>query len=227
CGRPRGVDASGGGRCDRDRLLLGLLGERDRYLHDAIVRLGLDCLGVGASRQRYRAAEGPVAALTPHVVLVLLFLALLVLTGDREDVVLDLDLDLLGLDPGDVGAHDEVAVVAHDVDRRRPSVRVTIGELVEHAIEAIAQLAELGKRIPTRQCSSHDLPPYLGSTGDSSTVATHDPATHRGTTPLGLRTNPAQRGSSALRQRTESRSRSGSWACRRSQVAPEPDGGYS
>jgi hypothetical protein len=32
--------------------------------------------------------------------LVLLLLALLVLTGDREDVVFDLDLDLLGFDPG-------------------------------------------------------------------------------------------------------------------------------
>src|ERR1019366_10562183 len=102
CGRPRGLDASGGGRCDRDRLLLGLLGERDRHFDDTVVRLGLDAVGLNARGQRHRAAEGPVAALAPHIVLVLLFLVLLVLTGDREDVVLDLDLDLLGLDPGDV-----------------------------------------------------------------------------------------------------------------------------
>jgi len=104
--------------------------------------------------------KDPRAALPPHVMLVLLLLALLVLTRDREDVVLDLDLDLLGLDPGDVSADDQMAVLAHDVDRRRPCALAAVQPLVEHAIEASTQLAELGERIPTRQCSSHDSPPF-------------------------------------------------------------------
>ena len=61
--------------------------------------------------------------------------ALLVLTGDCEDVVLDLDLDLLGLDSGNVGAHDQVAVLAHDVDRRRPCARAAFGQLVSWELD--------------------------------------------------------------------------------------------
>jgi hypothetical protein len=88
-----------------------------------------------------------------------------VLTRDREDVVLDLDLDLLGLDPGDVSADDQMAVLAHDVDRRRPCALASVQPLVEHAIEASTQLAELGERIPTvsAPAMTHLL---SGSTGE-------------------------------------------------------------
>jgi hypothetical protein len=53
-------------------------------------------------------------------VLVLLILALVVVTGNHEDVVFDLDLDLLGLDSGKLGVNDESAVIMHDVDCWRP-----------------------------------------------------------------------------------------------------------
>lgn len=42
-------------------------------------------------------------------------------TGDSEDVVLDLDPHVLGLDPEDIRAHDEVAVAALEADHRRPA----------------------------------------------------------------------------------------------------------
>ena len=48
-------------------------------------------------------------------------------------MVLDLDLDLLGLD-------NQAAVLAHDVDRRRPCALGTGWPLLEHAIETRAQL---------------------------------------------------------------------------------------
>jgi hypothetical protein len=44
--------------------------------------------------QRHRAPEGRVAALAPNVVLFPVLRVLLVLTGDREDVVVVLGLDL-------------------------------------------------------------------------------------------------------------------------------------
>jgi hypothetical protein len=48
-GGPAGAPGgSGGGRRDADRLLLALLGERDRHLDDAVVRLCLDLLGIDA-----------------------------------------------------------------------------------------------------------------------------------------------------------------------------------
>jgi hypothetical protein len=94
--------------------------------------------------------NAPVAALAPHVVLVLLLLALRVLARDREDVVLDLDLDLLRLDPRNVSVHNDVAVGAHDVDRRRPCALIAVRKLVEHAVKPRAQLGQLGKRVPTR-----------------------------------------------------------------------------
>jgi len=110
--------------------------KRNRDFDDAVLRRGLDLAGIDPSWQSHRAREGSVAALTPNVLLVLLLLALLVLAGHREDVGLDLDRDVLGLDPGNVDTHNEVAVVTHNVDRRRPRPLTTFGPVVEHAIES-------------------------------------------------------------------------------------------
>ena len=88
---PSAEGVSGSGRCDRDRLLGRILGERDRRLDDAVARRCHDVLGIDAPRAAPSSARRTLAALPPHVMLVLLLLALLVLTRDREDVVLDLD----------------------------------------------------------------------------------------------------------------------------------------
>lgn len=69
----------GDGRGDPDRLLTGLLGERDRQFDDAVARRHLDLLGIGTPGQRHRAREGPVAAPAPNVVLFLILRALLML----------------------------------------------------------------------------------------------------------------------------------------------------
>jgi hypothetical protein len=58
-----------------------------------------------------------------------------VLAGDREDAVLDLDIDVLCLDPGDVRADDQVLLVALDVDRRRPRTVLTVEPLVVCTLE--------------------------------------------------------------------------------------------
>ena len=83
------------------------------------------------------------------------------LTGNREDVVLDLDLYLVGLDPGDIGAHDQVAVLAYDVDRRRPGALAAVDQFVEHPIEPAAQLAEFGKELPAHQAFQASLTSFL------------------------------------------------------------------
>src|SRR5665213_3867509 len=83
-GRRTAPAALRGGRCDRDALLLGLGGQRDRDLDHTIVSLGLDLLGLDTRGQRDRAREGPVPALAPYVVLVLLFLAFLVAAGHGQ-----------------------------------------------------------------------------------------------------------------------------------------------
>lgn len=99
-------------------------------------------------------------ALAPNGVLFLVLCALLMLTGDGEDVVLDLDLDLLGLDPGRSARTTRWPSSRTNVDCRGPRALATIQPLVEHAINPRTQLTELGERVPTRQCSGRDSPPF-------------------------------------------------------------------
>lgn len=67
---------------------------------------------------------------------------------------------LLGLDARKLGVNDEVAVVTDDVDRRRPCALTAAAQLVEHAIEAGAQLRELGERHRADESSRHYWPPW-------------------------------------------------------------------
>src|SRR5262249_22751644 len=109
-----------------------------------------------ACGQGHRAMERAVTTLPPDVLLVLLLATLLVLTGDRQDAVLDFDLYLLGLDSGDVGAKHQVPVVAHDVDRGRPCAIARIREVAEQAVKPHPQLTQLAEGIPPLEGSSHD-----------------------------------------------------------------------
>jgi nucleotide-binding universal stress UspA family protein len=73
---------------------------------------------------------------------------------------LDLDLDLLRLDPGQVGTHDQMAVLARDVDRRRPARSRPSSALLE--LSAHVDLIVIGSR---RRGPVARL--VLGSTGEA------------------------------------------------------------
>src|SRR3954470_24775431 len=84
----------GAGDADLDAARLGLRGLGDADLEHAAVEARGDGLGIDALGQRERARERAHRALEP-VVAVLLGLVLgLALTRDREDVALDLDVDV-------------------------------------------------------------------------------------------------------------------------------------
>src|SRR5437763_181897 len=108
---------------DRDAARLALLGLRDPHLQDAAVEARLDRVGVDALGQRQRAAERAVRALDAEVALLLLLLLGLALTGDREDVVLDLDVHVLLGEPRKVGLQDEVLVGLDEIHRRDPATK--------------------------------------------------------------------------------------------------------
>lgn len=61
-------------------------------------------------------------------------------------------LDVVGLDPGTVSVNKEAAVVTLHVDWRRPVALTPIGEVVEHAVNAIAEFACRGERVPACEC---------------------------------------------------------------------------
>src|SRR3954468_7454438 len=79
---------------DRDLARLALLGLRDVHLAHAAVEARRHGLGIHALGQRQRAREGAERALDAVIAVLVLGLLGLALAGDRQDAVLDLDVDV-------------------------------------------------------------------------------------------------------------------------------------
>jgi len=80
-------------------------------------------LGVDALRERQRAGERAERALDAVVALAALVMLGLALAGHREDVVLELDVDISLAEPGEVGPEHEVRWRLEQIHRRRPAPR--------------------------------------------------------------------------------------------------------
>jgi hypothetical protein len=83
---------------DRNRLRLRglLLGDVDQQ--HAVLGLGANIARIGILRQREAAREGAVEALDPNLVLGLFFIFQPAFAADRENALLQLDLDIFLLD---------------------------------------------------------------------------------------------------------------------------------
>src|SRR5205823_9792586 len=81
---------------------LALLGLGDPDLEHAVLELGANPLGVDALGQGQRAREAPRGPLDPVVALLAVLLLGPARPGNRQDVVLELDLDVLLAEPGQV-----------------------------------------------------------------------------------------------------------------------------
>src|ERR671916_3054299 len=166
-----GVPVPGGvARHALDLDALGLLdggGAGDPNLEHAVLEAGVDGALVDALGQRHAAAERAVPALPyvePGALAVLLGLPL---AADGQHPAVQRDVDVLLLDAGQLGPHDDVPVLVQHVERRRPLHRLRTllaprypreppEHLVEHPVHLGLYVVE--PATPERtQCHSHDL----------------------------------------------------------------------
>src|SRR5215207_8636294 len=126
--RCRGLLSGGGLRLhfaalldlQRPPIRLALRGGHRDFEHAVFEGRG-GLLSLQALRERDAAEEAAVGALTSVEALALLLFLLLALAGDGERPFDDLDLHILLLEAGQVGAHGEVPVALEDLDLGRPA----------------------------------------------------------------------------------------------------------
>src|ERR1041384_4225194 len=124
-------------------------------------------LGVHRARQGEGALEGAVAPLVAVPPLVLVLGDLLLLAADREDVVLEVDLHVLGTHAGELEGDLELILVLDDVARRHPRRRdrapVPAAEgLIHHPVEPVEAGEQFGRGLGRAPggCEEHPcLPP--------------------------------------------------------------------
>src|SRR5690606_619103 len=86
------------------------LGQAD--LEHAVLELGADLVEIHGAREAEGALEGAIAPLVDLVAPVLLLELVLLGAADREEVVLDIDLEVVAVDPRDLGGqHERIAGV--------------------------------------------------------------------------------------------------------------------
>jgi hypothetical protein len=137
-----------------------LLGLRDANLEDAVHVGRRNLRLVDPVRQPDGARKAAVAPLEPVVAVALLLGLLHALTGDGERVVLDLDLDLVLIDAGQIECVDELGLRLPDVEGWNPRLTRTAAALsleqtVEQATHLTLELGQLAKRFPTDECCHH------------------------------------------------------------------------
>src|SRR6266498_1793266 len=128
---------------DRDLLpLLRLLRRVERDLQHAILERRLRGVGVHVLRQRNRAEEIAVAALTPSAELLLL----LPLALEDEDVVADLAMHVVLRHARKVGVQQELSFLLVELDLRRPEVALQVA--AEAEVLAQAEVLEEAVHLP-------------------------------------------------------------------------------
>jgi hypothetical protein len=164
--RPRGRSA-GRRAADRDLLRLGFLALRQPDRQHAVLVARADPRGIDRGRQRERARERTVVPLHPLVAVLARLVVDLPLAREREDVVLEGDVDVLALHVRQLRLqHDFVFGRLVNIDRRSP--RAAEGpavEIVEHAIEPVdLHPGQLTSRIPPNQSHCFQPPRAWGRT---------------------------------------------------------------
>src|SRR5262249_43479599 len=104
---------------------------------------GGDLLDVDVRRQRERARERARDALAATLQLAL--------TLDREDVLLDLNLEVLLLDARQIGVELDLLIVLDDVDGRREAAHPRLVRAAEETIDILLQTSNLVEWSPTHQ----------------------------------------------------------------------------
>src|SRR5579871_4847977 len=112
--RPRSVRLDG----NPPRLHFGLL--RNAHLEHAVGLASRDLLGVGPFRQREATHEGSSDPLDALIAILAGTLLGAALAADGQHAVLGRDVDVLGLDTGDVRQHDETVLLLVHIHARRP-----------------------------------------------------------------------------------------------------------
>jgi len=137
-------------RLDLDLARLGGLFLREGHGQDAVLELGAHIVGIEALGYGEAAGKSAVAAFDAMEAFVLLFLFELSVTGDGEGLVFDVDVDVGGVDFGEVGFEDEFVLGLIDIDGRGPGALGSgfIGKTVEGVLEdaEVNEGVEVGKR---------------------------------------------------------------------------------
>src|SRR5215469_14053548 len=125
-----------------DLLRFGFFPLWHRQGEHAVLVLGLDGLAIHGVRQREAAAERTIGALDAQIILLFHFLLEFALTANGKDVVLDPDVELLGLNVRKVRFYYQCLLGLKDVYRRSPSrktglFRGMIESLMEEAIDLV------------------------------------------------------------------------------------------
>jgi hypothetical protein len=130
----------------------------DIQLEHAVLVLGLDARLVHHGGQGEGAAESPVGALHAMVVVLLDLVVELAFAAQGQGVVLQPDVDGLGIHPGQLGLHHDVAVLLVDVHgggpgaAQRPFVGAATAagavRIVEQAVHPLLQAHQVTKRFP-------------------------------------------------------------------------------
>src|SRR5215469_9876979 len=90
--------------------------------------LGLDSFDIHGIGQREAAAERPVRALHTQILVFLDFLLELALTPDGENVVLDADVELLGLDVRKIRLHNQGLLGLININGRSPNAEAAFAQ---------------------------------------------------------------------------------------------------
>src|SRR5439155_21648386 len=115
---------------------------------------------VDALGQRERAGEGAGGPLHAVVALLALLVLGLALTGDREDVVLQLDLDVILAHAGEIGAQDVVVSLLDQVHRGDPAAQRAavaraggrVEESAEQPVHFLLNRLQLAGWLPSDNC---------------------------------------------------------------------------
>src|SRR4051794_25432330 len=148
---PDGLGLARGDRLDPDLARLDLLGLGEAELEDAVLERRLGLVGLEARRQRHGPHQAAARDL-PHDPAALLLLVLrAVLGADRQGAVLDGDVDVLGLDPGQRRLHEQRVRGGSHVEREPAEVAVAavrvrpVHGVVEQAVHRLAERHELAE----------------------------------------------------------------------------------
>src|SRR6266852_5008442 len=151
---------------DLNLLRLGFLALWNAQGQHSIVIVGLDRFRIHGVGQREAAAERPIGTLHAQV-LVFGHLGLeLALAANGQDVVLHANVEILGIDLGEIGLHDQLVLGLVNIDRRRPSgeagiLASALESVIEQATDLVLKSGNPAKGLKTVQSPHLYSPPKV------------------------------------------------------------------
>src|SRR5215470_17382404 len=149
-----------------DLLWLGLLALGKAESQNTILILRLDRVGIHGIRKSKAASERTIRALHAQIVLFVHFPLELAIPANREDVVLHTNVEVLGIDIGEIRLYHEFVFGLVDIDGGRPRAEAgflafAFKHIVEQAIELVLQSGDAAKGLPSSY-RSHNCKHLLG-----------------------------------------------------------------